>query len=109
MNGSCDQKCYYSKIILFDFYSSNPHGLSMFLVHLKDPITGQLNGIELVKLKNKLGTRQLPTAELIMDGCKGRIISQDGRGIATISSMLNITRLHNIISSVAIQRKILSL
>ncbi len=29
---------------------------------------GTLNGIEIFKLKNKLGTRQLPTAELLLDG-----------------------------------------
>ena len=78
---------------------SHPNSLSMFLVQTRDPDTRKLNpGIELVKLKNKLGTRQLPTAELIMDGCKGRIICEPGRGVAAISSMLNITRMHNIIS-----------
>ena len=63
----------------------------------KDPNTNETNGIELVELKNKLGTKQLPTAELNMNNCKGRIISEDGRGIATISSMFTISRLHNII------------
>lgn len=29
---------------------------------------GKLNGIEIQRLKNKLGTRQLPTAELLLDG-----------------------------------------
>jgi alkylation response protein AidB-like acyl-CoA dehydrogenase len=29
---------------------------------------GKLNGIQVQKLKNKLGTRQLPTAELLLDG-----------------------------------------
>ena len=29
---------------------------------------GSLNNIELVTLKNKLGTRQLPTAELLLHG-----------------------------------------
>jgi hypothetical protein len=29
---------------------------------------GTLNGIEIQRLKNKLGTRQLPTAELLLDG-----------------------------------------
>jgi hypothetical protein len=29
---------------------------------------GELNGIQVQKLKNKLGTRQLPTAELLLDG-----------------------------------------
>lgn len=29
---------------------------------------GQLNNIRVQKLKNKLGTRQVPTAELLLDG-----------------------------------------
>jgi len=29
---------------------------------------GSLNNIQIMKLKDKLGTRQLPTAELLLDG-----------------------------------------
>ena len=83
-------------------------GVSMFLLKTRDE-SGQLNGIEVVKLKNKLGTRQLPTGELLLDGASAEIVSPVGRGIAGISSMLTITRLHNIISSVAGPRKLLSL
>ena len=83
--------------------------LSLFLLQTRDPLTRELNGIELIKLKDKLGTRQLPTAELILNGARARIIGDEGRGIATISNMLTITRLHNIISSVAIQHKMTSL
>jgi hypothetical protein len=37
---------------------------------------GRLNGIELQGLKNKLGTRQLPTGELLLDGMDAfRVIS----------------------------------
>ena len=82
--------------------------LSMFLVQTRNAnstLTGrQLNEIELVNLKNKLGTRQLPTAELVMKGSRGIMISEEGRGVPTIASMFTISRLHNIISSVAIQR-----
>jgi alkylation response protein AidB-like acyl-CoA dehydrogenase len=45
-----------------------------------------------MKMKNKLGTRQLPTAELLLDGCKAQLISEEGRGIASISNMLTVTR-----------------
>ena len=83
-------------------------GVSMFLLKTRDE-NGHLNGIEVVKLKNKLGTRQLPTGELLLDGTKAEIVSPAGRGIACISSMLTITRLHNVISSVAGPRKLLSL
>ena len=55
-------------------------------------------------MKNKLGTRQLPTAELLLDGCEARLMGEEGRGVANISNMLTITRLHNTLSSVGYMR-----
>ena len=70
-------------------------GLSLFLVHIRDPNTGRLNGIRVHRLKRKLGTKYLPTAELELDGCVGQLVGDLGRGVATISSVLNITRLYS--------------
>ena len=64
----------------------------MFFCRTRDPATNVLNGIEVMKMKNKLGTRQLPTAELLLDGTVAQLISQEGRGIASITNMLTITR-----------------
>ena len=51
------------------FYTVKPsEKLSMFFAKVKNDNDGSLNGIEIQKLKNKLGTRQLPTAELLLDG-----------------------------------------
>lgn len=84
------------------------NGLTMFYVETRNP-QGELNNIEIVKLKNKLGTRSLPTAELILDGSVAYKLFDEGRGIASISHMLNITRLHNSIASVGMMRRILQL
>ena len=84
-------------------------GISMFFARTRLPKTNESNGIIISKLKNKLGTKQLPTGELLLDGTLARLISENGRGIASISPMLTITRLHNVISSVAAQRKMLNL
>ena len=84
-------------------------GISMFFARTRLPNTNESNGITIFKLKNKLGTKQLPTGELVLEGTKARLISQVGRGIASISPMLTVTRLHNIISSVGAQRKMLNL
>lgn len=64
--------------------------------------TGQteLNGIKIQRLKNKLGTKALPTAELEIKGMRGYLIGQQGQGVKEISHILNITRMQNIISSV---------
>ncbi|CDU23725.1 uncharacterized protein SPSC_02354 [Sporisorium scitamineum] len=70
-------------------------GLSLFLIKIRDDTTGKLNGIRVHRLKRKLGTRYLPTAELELDGCIGELVGEIGRGVATISSVLNITRLYS--------------
>jgi alkylation response protein AidB-like acyl-CoA dehydrogenase len=58
-----------------------------------------------MKLKNKLGTRQLPTGEMLLDGSEAELISDFGRGIPSISHMLTITRIQNAIASVAGMRR----
>ena len=53
---------------LFYFSTSKgTKGLSLFYVEVRNE-NGSLNNIDIVTLKNKLGTRQLPTAELLLDG-----------------------------------------
>ena len=59
-------------------------GLSMFYLELRDK-NGELNNIQVHKLKNKLGTRQLPTAELNLNGTVAQRIGAPGQGIKIIS------------------------
>ena len=58
-------------------------GLDLFFVRTRDPDTNQLNGIRIEKLKNKLGTHQLPTAELTLQDTKATLLSQEGRGVVS--------------------------
>lgn len=88
---------------------SGTKGLTMFFLRTRDPNTNELNGINVIKLKEKLGTRQLPTAELLLDGTVARKMSEEGRGVAAIADMLQITRLHNTISAVAGMRRCVDL
>ncbi|XP_030438738.1 acyl-CoA dehydrogenase family member 11-like isoform X2 [Gopherus evgoodei] len=83
-------------------------GLSLFFLEVRDK-EGKLNGIEVQRLKQKLGTRQVPTAELLLDGSKAHRISAEGRGVASIANMLTITRIHNVISAVAGMRRVINL
>ncbi|KAJ8414052.1 hypothetical protein AAFF_G00066500 [Aldrovandia affinis] len=83
-------------------------GLSLFYAEVRDP-QGNLNGIEIQRLKDKLGTRQVPTAELLLDGLPAHRISDEGRGVASIANMLTITRIHNTVSAVAAMRRIIQL
>lgn len=85
-------------------------GLSLFYVELRDPKTKQLKpSIQVVRLKDKLGTRQMATAELVLAGLPARRIGEAGRGVATISTMLNVTRLHNSIAAVGFMTRALML
>ncbi|KAJ3006287.1 hypothetical protein HKX48_000200 [Thoreauomyces humboldtii] len=70
-------------------------GLSLFLVKLRDEATGKLNGVRVHRLKKKMGTKYLPTAELELEGCRAELVGEIGRGVSTISSVLNITRLYS--------------
>ncbi|KAF2967690.1 hypothetical protein GQX73_g5859 [Xylaria multiplex] len=75
-------------------------GLSLFYIpmrrHARSGMANvnELNGIHIQRLKTKLGTKQLPTAELELKGVRGWLIGQEGRGVKQIATILNITRLY---------------
>jgi alkylation response protein AidB-like acyl-CoA dehydrogenase len=71
------------------------------IVNQEDPPRTELNGIRIQRLKNKLGTKSLPTAELELKGARGWLIGREGQGIKDISAILNITRLQTGAGSVA--------
>lgn len=50
-------------------------GLSLFYAEVSRDEDGRLRGIEVQRLKDKLGTRQMPTAELLLDGLPARRVS----------------------------------
>lgn len=67
-------------------------GLSLFLLELRRP-DGTWNGIEVRRLKDKMGTKALPTAELDLVGAVAVPVGGLGRGVAKVASVLNIARL----------------
>ncbi|KAB8257405.1 hypothetical protein BDV32DRAFT_160521 [Aspergillus pseudonomiae] len=74
-------------------------GLSLFYVPMRRCAGNQgkapeLNGIRIQRLKNKLGTKSLPTAELELKGVRGWLIGEEGKGVKEIATVLNITRLY---------------
>lgn len=56
---------------------------------------GGMNGIRIQRLKNKLGTKALPTAELELRGMRAWLVGEEGRGVSVIATVLNVTRFHN--------------
>ncbi|MFF8507500.1 acyl-CoA dehydrogenase family protein [Streptomyces sp. NPDC015492] len=75
-----------------------PGGLSCFLVPRVLP-DGSRNAIRLQRLKDKLGNRSNASSEIEYEGALGRLVGEEGRGVATIIRMVNMTRLDCAISS----------
>lgn len=74
-------------------------GLTLFYIPLRHS-DGSLNGIEILRLKDKLGTWALPTAELKLQGTKAYPVGELQQGVKTVATMLNITRGYNSICAV---------
>ena len=83
-------------------------GLSVFLVTLRDR-DGALRNIRVERLKDKLGTRALPTAELTLEGTPARLVGGPGDGIRKIATLFNITRVYNAVAAVAGMRRAIAL
>jgi len=83
-------------------------GLSLFYVELFDD-AGRLRDIRINRLKDKLGSRALPTAELILDGTPARLVGDKGHGVRKMSALFNLTRLHNSVYAVSFMRRALAL
>ena len=69
-------------------------GLALFYVELRGD-DGRLRGIEINRLKDKLGTRKVPTAELRLDGTPAIPVRGLDSGVRHIAPMLNVTRTWN--------------
>ena len=70
------------------------------LTSMEESTQSQMNGIRIHRLKEKIGTKSLPTAELELKNVRAWLIGQEGKGVKEISTILNLTRLHTAASSV---------
>ena len=90
--------CSYPPCDVFLVLAQAPGGLSCFLVE-RGP------GMEFQRLKDKLGTRSLPSSEVEFRGAIGRLVGEEGRGVAAIIRMVNHTRLDCLLGSAAGMRR----
>jgi alkylation response protein AidB-like acyl-CoA dehydrogenase len=86
--------------------------LSLFLAPTKRTVVNAdgchdrvTNGIRFHRLKNKMGTKELPTAELELTNVRAHLVGPMDRGIATIATLLNVTRTHNFITALSCWRR----
>jgi hypothetical protein len=83
-------------------------GLALFYLELRDE-RGALNGIRIERLKEKLGTWALPTAELALTGARAEAVAGLDNGVRAIVPMLQITRTWNSVIAVSSMRRGLAL
>ncbi|MGO8969237.1 MAG: acyl-CoA dehydrogenase family protein [Myxococcaceae bacterium] len=79
-------------------------GLALFYLETRAP-EGGLNGIHIHRLKDKLGTRMLATAELDLVGTRAELVAGTDEGVKAITPMLQITRLWNAVCAVSSMRR----
>ncbi|EOD45786.1 putative acyl- dehydrogenase protein [Neofusicoccum parvum UCRNP2] len=90
--------------------AKTPKGISTFFAPMKrtleqKDILGndtELNGVHIQRLKSKLGTRALPTAELELKGVRAWLVGEEGRGTKEIATVLNVARIHNGVTAIGL-------
>jgi alkylation response protein AidB-like acyl-CoA dehydrogenase len=83
-------------------------GLAMFYVEVRGA-DGRLNDLRVDRLKDKLGTRKVPTAELMLEGARAELVAQPMNGTRAIEPMLGVTRMWNSVCAAAAMRRGLAL
>ncbi|KAA3658577.1 MAG: acyl-CoA dehydrogenase [Chloroflexi bacterium] len=79
-------------------------GLALFYLELRDE-NGKLRNIEVMRLKDKLGTRKVPTAELMLHGVTAIPVMGLDNGVRNIVPMLHLTRTWNAVSAASFMRR----
>jgi putative acyl-CoA dehydrogenase len=91
--------CSYPPCDIFLTLAQTPAGLSCFLFEGRNP------GFQIQRLKDKLGTRSLPSSEVEFKRLPARLVGEEGRGVPTIIEMVNHTRLDCLIGSATGMRR----
>jgi acyl-CoA dehydrogenase len=81
-------------------------GLTLFAVPWRKE-DGKLNGIKIRRLKDKLGVRAVPSAEVEFEGAKAYVVGDPSKGFYYMMEALNLSRVCNTIASLGIMRRAL--
>ncbi|HJU07141.1 MAG TPA: acyl-CoA dehydrogenase family protein [Rhodanobacteraceae bacterium] len=83
-------------------------GLALFYLETRDE-RGDWNGIRIDRLKDKLGTRELPTAEIHLNDTPATLVGEPAHGVRAVVPVLQVTRLWNSIGALATMRRCIAL
>jgi len=82
-------------------------GLSLFLMPRTLP-DGSPNQYKIVRLKEKLGTRGMPSGETKLEGATAYLVGDPGRGFVQMADMINMSRLSNGMRAAGMMRRALT-
>jgi alkylation response protein AidB-like acyl-CoA dehydrogenase len=87
--------------------SSGTRGLALFLLPRLLP-DGSLNAYRIVRLKDKLGTRDMASGEIRLDGAIAYLVGEASRGFVQMTDMINMSRLSNGMRAAGMMRRALT-
>ncbi|WP_226645725.1 acyl-CoA dehydrogenase family protein [Mesobacillus subterraneus] len=83
---------------------SGTKGLTLFAVPWRKE-DGKLNGIKIRRLKDKLGVRAVPSAEVEFEGADAYVVGDPTKGFYYMMEALNLSRVCNTVASLGIMRR----
>jgi alkylation response protein AidB-like acyl-CoA dehydrogenase len=83
---------------------SGTAGLGLFLMPRTLP-SGKPNRYRIVRLKDKLGTRAMPSGEIVLEGAAAWLVGDLGEGFKQMTEMVNQSRLSNAVRSAGMMRR----
>lgn len=84
--------------------AAGTRGLGLYLVPLATD-DGAANGLRFRRLKDKLGTIGVPTAEVELDAALGHEIAPPPDGFRLMMEALVVSRIHNAVAAAGVQRR----
>jgi len=82
-------------------------GLGLFLLPRTLP-DGSANRYRIIRLKDKLGSRDMASGEIRMEGATAYLVGELGKGFAQMTDMINSSRLSNGVRAAGMMRRALS-
>jgi alkylation response protein AidB-like acyl-CoA dehydrogenase len=82
-------------------------GLALFLLPRVLP-DGAANSYRIIRLKDKLGTRDMPSGEIVLEGARAYLVGDPGRGFLQMTDMINMSRLSNGMRAAGMMRRSLT-
>lgn len=82
-------------------------GLALFLLP-RELADGRPNQYRIVRLKDKLGSRSMPSGEIRLEGATAYLVGDVGRGFAQMTDMINMSRLSNGMRAAGMMRRSLT-